>query len=418
VKLDERPNGGAVLLTRTLLELSARVEGERIVINYLTERDYGWLRALLDEHVRFEGWKRTELAARLQEPLPVFAPKSKLRVAARVMDSLTRDRTVSALPPREARWRTFRAAAGSNTSRTAVLSRVASETDVSATALEAALFADLRGERRVPPLPRGLSPSSLALKSNLALVSSLLRRASSVRIVAFGGTRALVRHARVLGLICKVEPSPAACRRGSAKGSDASAAVPDQLEGAVLDISGPLALFHHTEVYGRALASLVLRVAWCNRFELTAQCVLGMGKHLSTFVLGSGDPIAVGEELTHHDSRIEERFDKDFRRAAPAWDIVREPKPIDIGGALVFPDFELVHRHRPERRWLLEIVGFWTADYLAEKLRRLKAAAIPRLILCVDERRRCHDKGFPEDAQVIWYRTWIDPAAVLRIVGK
>src|SRR5437773_3745357 len=142
-----RQNGGAVLLPRTLLELSTRVEGDRIVINYLTERDYGWLRALLDEHVSFEGWKRTELAARLQEPLPLFAPKSKLRVAARVVDSLTRDRTVSALPPREARWRTFRAAAGSNTSRTVVLSRVASETDVSATELEAALFADLRGER-------------------------------------------------------------------------------------------------------------------------------------------------------------------------------------------------------------------------------------------------------------------------------
>lgn len=277
------------MLPRTLLELSTRVEGDRIVINYRTERDYGWLRALLDEHVRFEGWKRTELAARLREPLPVFAPKSKLRVAARVVDSLTRDRTVAALPPAEARWRTFRAAAGSSASRTAVLSRVASETNVATAELEAALFADLRCERRVPPLPPGLSPSELALKSNLALISSLLRRASKVRIVVFGSTRALVRHARVLGLICKVERArmradklPAA---GSGLPSEQTPTTPDPSEGAALDISGPLALFHHTEVYGRALASLVPRVAWCHRFELTAQCALGVGKQPAFSVL-------------------------------------------------------------------------------------------------------------------------------------
>jgi predicted nuclease of restriction endonuclease-like RecB superfamily len=368
-------------------------------MSYLTERDYTWLRALLDEHVRFEGRKRSELSARLQEPLPVSAPKAKLRVAARVLDSLTRDRTVSALPPPEARWRLFRAASGTHTPREAILSRVAAETDVSPAELEAALFADLRGERCVPPLPQEMSPSALALKSNLVLVSSLLRRAANVRIVAFGNARALVRHARLLGLICKVESNA------------------DQASGAVLDISGPLALFHHTEVYGRALASLIPRVAWCNHVELTAQCALGAGSHLSSFVLRTGDPIAVGEELARHDSRVEERFDRDFRRAAPNWDLIREPRPIDVGGVLAFPDFELVHRHQPERRWLLEIVGFWTAEYLGEKLRRLRAAGLERLILCVDERRQCHERELPEHAQLIRYRTKIDPKAVLAVIG-
>jgi len=47
----------------------------------------------------------------------------------------------------------------------------------------------------------------------------------------------------------------------------------DPLSGAVLDISGPLALFHHTEVYGRGLVSLVPRLAWCDEFELTASVV-------------------------------------------------------------------------------------------------------------------------------------------------
>jgi predicted nuclease of restriction endonuclease-like RecB superfamily len=303
-----------------------------------------------------------------------------------------------------------------------VLSQAAAEANVAPAELEAALFADLRGERCVPPLPQGLSPSALALKSNLALVSSLLRRASSVRIVVHGNTRALVRHARLLGLICKVEsvvPRSGVSPRKNfdAHGSPVATLAVDSVDGAVLDISGPLALFHHTEVYGRALASLVPRAAWCNDFELTAKCALGAGNHLSEFVLRSGDPIAVGEELGRHDSRIEQRFDKDFRRAARDWHVIREPKPVDAGGVLTFPDFELVHRHQPERRWLLEIVGFWTAEYLTEKFRRLRAAGIRRLILCIDERRQCHDEVLPESAQVIRYRTRIDPKAVLRLIG-
>jgi predicted nuclease of restriction endonuclease-like RecB superfamily len=191
----------------------------------------------------------------------------------------------------------------------------------------------------------------------------------------------------------------------------------DPMPGAVIDVSGPLTLFHHTAVYGRALASLVPRLGWCNEFELVARCALGQGKHLSTFELRTGDPIAIGSELATYDSRIEERFARDFRRAAPAWDLIREPQPIDAGGTLTFPDFELVHRHDPSRRWLLEIVGFWTAEYLKEKLARLRTAGLLNLILCIDSRRQCHDAELPSDARVIRYKARIDPRAVVAIIG-
>ena len=308
------------MLPRALLHLSTRTEGDRIVPRYLTERDHTWLRALLDEYARFEGHKRSELAARLQEPLPSPAPKAKLRVAARVLEAMTRDRATSAIPAPEARWRVFRAAADDGRDRDAILHRVADEVSVTPVDLEAALFADLRGERRVPALPATLSPSSLALRANLAIVSSLLRRAATVRITAFGNTRAVVRHARLVGLICNVQRTARAAPRRAA--NDAPTArlgmVPssdDTMRGAVIDVSGPLALFHHTEVYGRALASLVPRLGWCNEFELVAQCALGQGKHFSTFELRSGDPIAAGDELCRYDSRVEEKFARDFRRA-------------------------------------------------------------------------------------------------------
>ena len=405
------------MLPRALSQLSTRVEGERLVPHYLTERDEPWLRALLDEYARFVGRKRSELRERIREPLPVPAPKTKLRMAIHVLDSLGRDKTNACVPPRDARWLVFRAAAGSTAPRERVLEVVAKSLGVTATDLEAALFADLRSERRVVELASDLSPSRLAIQTNQAIVASLLRRAATVRISAWGNTRALVRHARLLGLICVISRHP-----GQSSSPPVSSAVsaPDSgaREGVVLDVSGPFALFRRTEVYGRALASLVPRAAWCNRFELEAACALGRGGHAAKLIVRTGDPIGSGRELRRYDSRVEERFFKDFRKAAPEWDVIREPRPIETEGTLVFPDFELVNRRDPRHRWLLEIIGFWTQEYLTEKLRRLRAAGIERLILCIDEGRCCSEADLPADARVVRFQKRIKPDAVLAIVAS
>jgi predicted nuclease of restriction endonuclease-like RecB superfamily len=171
-------------------------------------------------------------------------------------------------------------------------------------------------------------------------------------------------------------------------------------------------------VYGRALASLVPRLAWCHEYELSAACALGRGGQLSTLVLRSGDPIGTGRELARHDSRLEARFERDFRRATSDWDVIREPRPVASAGALIFPDFELVHRRDKNRRWLLEIVGFWTQKYLNEKLARLRAAGIERLVLCIDQNRHCAEDDLPADARIIRYKTRIDPQAVLAVVNR
>lgn len=407
------------MLPQTLLRVSAHLEDERIVPHYFTARDEPWLRVLMDEYAGFVGRKCSELHERLREPLPTRIPKAKLRIAIQVLDALSRERPPAPVPPKEARAALFRAAAEGQAARDAVLHSVAASFAVSAVELENALFADLRGERRVTELPPSLSPSQLAIDANLAIVTGLIRRAAHVRIAVWGNSRALVRHARLVGLICTLSraerstmPTRAAVRESLLAASEAPP------EGVTLDISGPFALFRHTEVYGRALASLIPRVAWCNEFELTAACALGRGGQLSSFVLRSGDPIGAGRELSRFDSRLEQKFARDFRRAAPDWELIREPRPIASGKSLIFPDFELVHRHDSSRRWLLEIVGFWTQKYLSEKLASLRAAKIDNLVLCIDQNRLCAEDDLPTDARVIRYKKRIDPCAVLAIVER
>lgn len=406
------------MLPQTLARLSSQLGGNQLVLHYLTERDHAWLRALIDEYERGVGSKRSELFTRLKEPLATPAPKAKQRWAVEVLQRLTEGRAKAAIPPRDARWATFAAAATVAAPRSEVLKSAALLLGTDAESLDAALFADLRSESTTGALPAELSPEKIALDANLRLVGSWMQRARGVRITAWGNTRALVRQARLHGLICNIRRAAprdtALSPAGAASGLDAVTESPT--EGVELEISGPLALFRHTLIYGRALSALIPRALWCHRFELRADCQTGSASATATLTVRTGDPLRVGRELAPYDSQLEARFAKDFRKAAPDWNVIREPRPVESLGSLIFPDFELVHRHNPTRRWLLEIVGFWTPKYLDEKLRKLRAARIDNILLCIDQERGCSDAELPEDAKIIRYRRRIDVCAVLAVL--
>jgi len=339
----------------------------------------------------------------LQEPLPTSAPRNKLRLAIRVLERLLPEAPRREPSPREVRARVFRAASAAHLSRRAVFERVARELRVEVDRVEESLFADLAGQRRVAALPAELSPAELARLANQALVFAFLKRAERVRIKAWGhDTGALVRHARSLGLICvasKLEPASA-----------------DALPGVVLDLSGPFALFRKTELYGRSLASLLPRAARCHHFELEADCALAPGPQRTTLHLSPYDPIYSERPLPKVDARVATRFARDFARLSSRWGVVREPPPLEIGDDLLFADVELAHREHPERRFFLELLGFWTADYVRGELAKLSAASIENVILCVHESRRVSADELAPDPRVVRYKTHLDAAAILAIV--
>jgi predicted nuclease of restriction endonuclease-like RecB superfamily len=75
----------------------------------------------------------------------------------------------------------------------------------------------------------------------------------------------------------------------------------------------------------------------------------------------------------------------------------------------------LQHRH-DGRRWLLEIVGFWTPQYLERKLALLRLARLSNLILCVDEARSCAEAVVSVSTRVVPFRRQIDALAVMRLI--
>jgi uncharacterized protein len=323
-------------------------------------------------------------------------PAGKKQLAICILARLGRTTRDVAVPPRQARRLVFGEAARMAGARDATLARVAGVLAVTPVELEASLLGDLPGERVVTGLEASLSPTDLALRANLTLTQALLFRATSVTLEVEGNARALIRTAKLRGLICTVS------RVSSSMDT-------------VLEVSGPLALFRRTILYGRALGSLVPHLAWCRRFRLRAACALQDG--LVDLQLGTGDPILPADHPRQYDSQIEERFAREFRKLAPDWDIFREPEPVVAGSHLVFPDFALQHRHDASRRWLLEIVGFWTPDYLRRKLALYREACVTNLILCVDEARACDAESLPTGAVILRFRRRVDASAVQRILG-
>jgi predicted nuclease of restriction endonuclease-like RecB superfamily len=363
----------------------------------LSPEDHGWLRVLIDDFARLDGRPYREAAAFLQEPPRSPAPAAKRRMAIWTLQGLCEREG----PPIDAAK--FRNALvieaqiardGGTFGRAEVIAVCAKRFGLTAAAAEEHIFADLPGERRlrVPkPLP---DPQSLASRTNLALAQGLLRLSSEVVLEVHGGARAIIRQVRLRRLLCTIR------RAGP--------------EGASIHISGPFSLFRHTTMYGHALASVLPLLPWCDRFHLAARCML-RGRRINLH-LRTGDPIPAGEQPRIYDSRVEERFARDFVRANLDWDLVREPEPVEAGGVLVFPDFAIVHRRDQTRRFLLEIVGFWTPEYLREKLDRLRAVPPAPLVLCIDRGLNCAVGDLPCHARVVWFQKRIDPQTVLAAI--
>lgn len=402
-KFSGAPARGGALLPEPLVQAAlagAASTPEGFRPRYLNASDHPWLEALLRAYRHFEGKRRAELDAHLKQPLAAHVPADRVRRARHVLDRLC---TPLGSPPREAarlREAIFLAAAGRESKPADVISTVAAANGHDRGKLVDAAFSDLPSERRLPALPGDLDVTELALRTNQALVQGLCARSEQLTIDLWGNARAIVRLAHLRGLLCTVRPMHA----------DVTSGMPSVR----LELSGPLSIFRRTRLYGRALASLMPHLCWCERFEVRMD--IRANDRTSPVFVSSGAPVFPAKPPKPFDSKLEERFARDFVRLTDDWALQREPAPIAANGALIFPDFAIQHRRDPTLTTLLEIAGFWTTDYLREKLRHLRAAGIPDLILCVDARRACGSDDFPSEARVVLYRRRIDANAVLQLL--
>lgn len=357
---------------------------------WLTAKDHAWLRVLVEEVDSLVGAPLDAVDAQLGDSLHRRLGASRTRAlnaARRTLLAAYGSAVCAPAPPPALRRTLFeRGARGSRSEREAILSEMACSLEVSSGELVAALFADRPGARRLLAPSSPLGEIELAERTNLAMAQALLARSEEVRVRAGAHARSVYRLAKLRRLICTAE-------------ADA--------EGARVHVSGPLSLFHRTTKYGGALASFVPSLVSTPAWSLEAQCIV-KGQRL-LFRADASLPLGRAHALPRaHDSEVERRLDRDLRKLARGWSLSREADVVQVGDRLFFPDFTLV---RGSDRVLVEVVGFYTREYLVKKLEALRSVTLPIIVL-VDQDLACDDAEIAADV-VIRYRRRPDAAQVV-----
>jgi hypothetical protein len=172
-----------------------------------------------------------------------------------------------------------------------------------------------------------------------------------------------------------------------------------------------------TERYGTALAKLLPTIMKCNKWNLKASILKKtmQGKRIYDFTLDntrqifSIEPDSNGETF---DSAIEKEFSLlNFN----SWSVKREPAVLKAGQYAFIPDFSL---EKNDKRIYIEIIGFWTPEYLKTKIQKINLLKEKEdLLLLVDKNLACSGSEFNTD-NLIFYDGKIPYLEILKILRK
>ena len=378
--------------------LDLRLGEREIVPHYLSipddlalvERAETWLR-------QQAGKRRADVEATEMEACPPGCRRARWRALIHLIRGLCGYTVSCPIQPALLREAVFDlASAGPPHERETVLDAVAARFGLPAASIEQWLYADIPAQRRLAPLPGVVDPARIVRGYNLALAQGLLLRCEWVRICAATNLTPILRHARRQRLLCLVEQQQDGAEHGG-----------------WIHASGPLSLFHHTTRYGRALAGWLPLIVRAPGWRLEASCRLsGMGPR--RFVASHNDPISAveGQPLRPFDSKLEATFARDLmREAGDRLIVLREADPVQVGNRVVCPDFTLVDRDRPIRVGV-EIVGYWTPEYLSRKFALLRQVSAP-WVVCVDENLAAGREGELPSGPLFIFRRRINVRAFL-----
>ena len=114
------------------------------------------------------------------------------------------------------------------------------------------------------------------------------------------------------------------------------------------------------------------------------------------------------------DSTVEEAFAAKFGEEREGWRLIREGEILHLGQTAFVPDF--VFRHQDGTQVLMEIVGFWTPEYLASKRQTLRQFHEHRILIALPERSVRENAAVGDN--VILYKTALKLQPVLEALQK
>jgi len=250
----------------------------------------------------------------------------------------------------------------------------------------------------------------LLARYNLALAQAVLYDASEMRIRVWDSFGTVFSYMKLFGLMHRIFPIDTAGNRVS----DTHRA--DGYE-AVLD--GPASLFRKSQKYGIRMANFLPALPLCDHWELTAEISDDdSASKTNQLTLDDTDGLvshySSGQEF---DSDVEQTLAQKWERATTDWELHREADVFDLGDEVMIPDFAI--EHPDGRRVIMEIIGFWTPEYLSSKLTKIRQVDADNFILATSERLDCSTDDFGEASErVLWFKTGLHVYDVVELAEE
>ncbi|MEN6427049.1 MAG: DUF790 family protein [Phycisphaerales bacterium] len=229
--------------------------------------------------------------------------------------------------------------------------------------IERALYADVLSFQQLESFPGYPDAAAFLSRYNVAQLQAALYRAETMTVTATGDLKTIVRYAKLARLLHEIE------RIGSSRYR--------------ITFSGPASVLHETRRYGVNFARFLPALLACKGWELTA-VLQTPWKTPSRLVISDADRftshLPAPEEF---DSGLEESFANKFGPARDGWQLIREGDILHEHQTTFIPDFTF--RHEDGTEVFLEIVGFWTPEYLEQKRETLRRFRRHRILLAVPQ---------------------------------
>jgi len=274
--------------------------------------------------------------------------------------------------------------------REKLLEQAAQQFQVSKQQIEEAMFSDLEEEQLVSEF-KPLTPEELVRRYNLSLIQTLLFDALEFNFKVEENYQHIFRQIKYLGLMYEINNG--------------------------IHVTGPASLFKKNRKYGTSLAKLLPVIMKAKHWKIHAKIETLVNKEprILDFDLSSENNILlpdIAEPTSHFDSDVEQQFYNDFTSLNLDWEIKREPDIVKAGTSVVIPDFGF---YKNNMAYFLEIVGFWTPEYLEKKISKLKEAQAP-ITVAVNENLNCKKEDFPGD--ILFYNNKIPIMPIVKILRE
>ncbi len=229
--------------------------------------------------------------------------------------------------------------------------RIAMEHGMDWPELHDKLFSDLIENQELKNFTGYVDPLALLSRYNVAQTQVVMFDAVKMSVRATGDFKQILRYAKLARLMHRIT-----------KRSDHYR----------FEFDGPASVLRSTHRYGIAMARFLPGLLSCRGWSMEA--ILRASPHRPPIRFRLDDACGLVSGVVaakEFDSSVEESFSKEWGELSrDGWRLERETEILHRGQTAFFPDFVFVHQDG--LRMMLEIVGFWTPEYLSYKAQVLK----------------------------------------------